>query len=137
MRDVSVTDYYAVLGASPNDSVDAIKERYRKSAKQYHPDLHPGDKTAAERFKQIAEAWDTLGDADKRAKYDAARNRNISKSAGKTGREKAPVGDVDISTLMQQFDAFFGNAASADTKKQNVNPLDATDLFEKFMGYKK
>lgn len=132
-----MTDYYAVLGVSPGDSVDAIKERYRKLAKQHHPDLHPGDKAAAERFKQIAEAWDTLGDAGKRAKYDADRNKNTSKSAGKTSKEKAPVGDVDFSNLMERFDTFFGKSVNSDTKKQNVNPLDATDLFEKFMGYKK
>jgi molecular chaperone DnaJ len=132
-----VTDYYAVLGVSPGDSVAVIKERYRKSAKQYHPDLHPGDKAAAERFTQIAEAWEILGDAGRRAKYDAERRKNASNSAGKAGREKASATDVDFADLMGRFDAFFGKATDSAAKKQNVNPLDATDLFEKFMGYKK
>ncbi len=63
-------DYYEVLGVSKNATADEIKKAYRKKAIQYHPDRNPGDKDAEEKFKEAAEAYDVLSDADKRAKYD-------------------------------------------------------------------
>lgn len=63
-------DYYEVLGVSKGASADEIKKAYRKMAIKYHPDKNPGDKEAEEKFKEAAEAYDVLSDADKRAKYD-------------------------------------------------------------------
>ena len=64
------TDYYKVLGVDKKASQDDIKKAYRKLARQHHPDLHPGDKAAEEKFKRISEAHDVLSDADKRKAYD-------------------------------------------------------------------
>ena len=66
---------YQVLGVSQTADEDTIKKAYRKAAKECHPDTHPGDKRAEERFKEIAEAWETLGDEEKRKKYDAEIQR--------------------------------------------------------------
>ncbi|MBD5296040.1 MAG: molecular chaperone DnaJ [Bacteroides sp.] len=63
-------DYYEVLGVSKDASADEIKKAYRKMAVKYHPDRNPDDKEAEEKFKEAAEAYDVLSDADKRAKYD-------------------------------------------------------------------
>ena len=66
----SKKNYYEILGVSKTASADEIKAAYRKLAKQYHPDLHPGDAAAAEKFKEINEANETLSDAQKRKQYD-------------------------------------------------------------------
>lgn len=63
-------NYYEVLGVDKKASADQIKSAYRKLAKQYHPDLHPGDAAAAEKFKEINEANEVLSDSQKRAAYD-------------------------------------------------------------------
>ncbi len=66
-------DYYETLGVSKDASADDIKKAYRTLVKQYHPDLHPGDKTAAEKFKEINEANEVLSDDKKRKQYDFER----------------------------------------------------------------
>ena len=63
-------DYYKILGVDKNASTDEIKKAYRKLAKKYHPDLNQGNKEAQEKFKDINEAYEVLGDENKRKKYD-------------------------------------------------------------------
>lgn len=72
-KDFVEKDYYKVLGV-PKDATEAeIKKAYRKLAREFHPDANKGDASAEERFKEISEANDILGDAKKRKEYDEAR----------------------------------------------------------------
>ncbi len=97
-------DYYEVLGINKGASEDEIKKAYRKSAKQYHPDLHPGDKVAEEKFKEINEAYEVLSDAEKRARYDQFGHAGVDPNFG--GGGGSPFGqDMDIGDI---FNSFFG-----------------------------
>lgn len=63
-------DYYSILGIDKNATQDDVKKAYRKLAKKYHPDANPNDKKAEDKFKEVNEAYEVLGDAGKRKKYD-------------------------------------------------------------------
>src|SRR6476619_4472838 len=67
-------DFYKVLGVAKDAEPAAIKKAYRKLARENHPDSKPGDRAAEDRFKQVAEAYDVVGDAEKRKAYDQVRS---------------------------------------------------------------
>jgi molecular chaperone DnaJ len=71
--DWATKDFYKVLGVGKDASADEIKKAYRKLARAHHPDSKPGDKSAEDRFKQVAEAYDVVGDPEKRKQYDELR----------------------------------------------------------------
>jgi molecular chaperone DnaJ len=79
---VSKRDYYDILGVSRSAGEVDIKSAYRKLAMKYHPDRNPGDKAAEEKFKEAAEAYAVLADAEKRAMYDRFGHAGVSSAAG-------------------------------------------------------
>src|SRR6516164_7652967 len=78
-------DPYAVLGVKPEATQEEIRKAYRGLAKKLHPDLNPGDRQAEEKFKQISAAYDIVGDAEKRARFD----RGEIDAAGNNGHASA------------------------------------------------
>src|SRR5687768_8044438 len=85
---MATKDYYAVLGVSSSASQDEIKKQYRKLAKKNHPDANQNDPKAAERFKEISEAHNVLGDPEKRKQYDDMRRLGAFSGFGGSGRSQ-------------------------------------------------
>ena len=83
-------DYYAVLGVSPTAEQTEIKKQYRRLAKQYHPDANKNDPKAADRFKEISEAYNVVGDAEKRKQYDEMRRLGAFGGFGAPGGAGGP-----------------------------------------------
>jgi molecular chaperone DnaJ len=104
-------DYYEVLGVSKNATKDEIKKVYRKLAIQYHPDKNPGNKEAEEKFKEATEAYEILGDDQKKAAYD---------QFGFAGVEGMSRGPQDFSGAFRGFEDIFGS--------------DLSSIFETFFG---
>ena len=75
-------DYYEVLGVSREAGAEEVKSAYRKLALKHHPDKNPGDKAAEEKFKEAAEAYEVLSDADKRAAYDRHGHAGVGGNVG-------------------------------------------------------
>ena len=101
-------NYYEILGVDKKASADEIKAAYRKLAKQYHPDLHPGDKVAAEKFKEINEANETLSDAQKRAAYDYELEHPGMGGFGGAGGGFSGFGEGGFGGFEDIFSSFFG-----------------------------
>jgi molecular chaperone DnaJ len=99
---------YEILGVSPNSTDDEIKEAYRKLAKKYHPDLHPGDKEAEAKFKEAAEAYEVLSNPDKRARYDQFGHAGMSGAAGNGGPFGGFSGGMSMDDIFSMFGDIFG-----------------------------
>ena len=99
---MSKRDYYEVLMVSKTATADEIKKSYRKVAMQFHPDRNPGDKTAEEKFKEAAEAYEILSDKDKRAQYDRFGHAGVGGAGGFGG------GNMNVDDIFSQFGDIFG-----------------------------
>ena len=107
MEAMAKRDYYEVLGVERTAGEKEIKSAYRKLAQKYHPDRNPGDKEAEENFKEAAEAYAVLSDADKRARYDRFGHQGVS-GAGAGGFD--PTIFADFSDILGDFFGLGGGA---------------------------
>src|SRR4051812_2039969 len=132
-------DYYAELGVDKKASQTDIKKAYRKLARANHPDSNPGDTAKHDRFKSVAEAYDVVGDPDKRKKYDEMRSLYGSGAfrggfgSGNPGGN--PGGGFDLNDLLREragggsggFGDMFGDLFGSRTR-QRVRPQKGADV---------
>ena len=97
-------DYYEVLGVSKSADAAELKKAYRKLAVQFHPDRNPDDKTAEDKFKEAAEAYEVLSDPDKKAKYDRYGHAGVDGQGGFSG------GGMTMDDIFSQFGDVFGDS---------------------------
>ena len=101
-------DFYEILGVDKGADDNTIKKAYRKIAMKYHPDRNPDDKAAEEKFKEAAEAYEVLSDADKRARYDRFGHAGVDGQAGGFGGR----GGMTMEDIFSQFGDIFGDSGS-------------------------
>ncbi|WP_026966390.1 molecular chaperone DnaJ [Algoriphagus terrigena] len=95
-------DYYEILGVSKSASAEEIKKAYRKMAIQYHPDKNPDNPEAEDKFKEAAEAYEVLSNADKKARYDQFGHQGLGGNGGYSG------GGMNMEDIFSQFGDIFG-----------------------------
>lgn len=117
-------DYYEVLGVNKESSADEIKKAYRKLAKQYHPDMNPGNSEAEIKFKEVNEAYDVLSDSDKKAKYDAYGHAAFDPAAGGAGGGFGGFGGFGDFDFGDIFSSFFGGSGSSSRRNAPVRGDD-------------
>ena len=120
-------DYYEVLGVAKNASDSDIKSAFRKQAKTCHPDLHPGDKEAEEKFKELNEAYEVLSDSEKRAKYDQYGFAAFDQTAGAGGGDPFSGAGFDFGDIFGSMFNGFGGGGFGRSSNPNA-PVDGNDL---------
>jgi molecular chaperone DnaJ len=100
-------DFYEILGVSKSANADEIKKAYRKVAMQFHPDRNPGNKEAEEKFKEAAEAYEVLSDADKKSQYDRYGHAGVSGNG--RGGFGGQGGNMNMDDIFSQFGDIFGD----------------------------
>jgi molecular chaperone DnaJ len=117
-------DYYEILGVSRNATKEEIKKAYRKLAMQYHPDRNPGDKSAEDKFKEAAEAYEILSNDDKKYNYDRFGHEGVRGSTFGT-EGFSSVNDIfshfsDIFGASSIFDEFFGGSQRTRSRRRGT-----------------
>ncbi|HMM31439.1 MAG TPA: DnaJ domain-containing protein, partial [Clostridia bacterium] len=121
-------DYYETLGVNRDATADEIKAAFRKAALKYHPDHHPGDKEAEEKFKEVNEAYEVLSNKEKRDKYDQFGHAAFDPSAG-GGAGGAYYGGAGFGDFADIIDSMFGGFGGFGRGAQARNgPIAGNDL---------
>lgn len=115
-------DYYDILGVSRSASETEIKKAYRQMAIKYHPDKNPGNKEAEEKFKEAAEAYEVLSNAEKKARYDRYGHQGMGGASGGGGMNMDDIFSNfgDIFGEGSPFEGFFGGGRSGGGRRQKV-----------------
>lgn len=115
-------DYYEVLGLQKGASEEEIKKAFKSMARKYHPDLHPGDKEAEAKFKEVNEAYGVLSDSEKRARYDQFGHAGVDPNFGGAGGADGFGGFGDVGDIFESiFGGFGGFGGGGRSAASNAN----------------
>lgn len=115
-------DYYEVLGLQKGASEEEIKKAFKSMARKYHPDLHPGDKEAEAKFKEVNEAYGVLSDSEKRARYDQFGHAGVDPNFGGAGGADGFGGFGDMGDIFESiFGGFGGFGGGGRSAASNAN----------------
>src|SRR5262252_1520998 len=124
-------DFYVILGVERGASLADVKRAYKRLARKYHPDINPGDRQAAAQFRQIAEAYETLSDAQRRQQYDRTGSRGETEGGPSFGFDGF---DFTISVHGDEAptfgDLFADVLHQRDTRRANGEPERGIDLHQ-------
>jgi molecular chaperone DnaJ len=121
-------DYYKALGVKKDASQDEIKKAYRKLARRYHPDRNPDDASSESRFKEISEAYDVLGDPDKRKDYDRGQGSFAMPGGGPGGFDPSAFGGGFSDILSNLFGGGGGAGTGRGGRGGRPRPTPGRDL---------
>lgn len=111
-------DYYEVLGVNKGASDADIKKAYRREAKKFHPDLHPGDKECESKFKEVNEAYEVLSDGDKKSRYDQFGHAGVDPNFGGGAGGGNPFGGFDFGDIFGDiFGGGFGGFGGGSNRR--------------------
>ncbi len=148
-KDNKMLNYYKILGVTSQATEKEIKAAYRKLAKKYHPDVIKDDPEGNKKMYEIQEAYEVLGDEEKRKRYDLGFSENresTRKEQGKNSHNFSNNGNERPAPDLSQFERFFGfqpgkgmetYGETYKNSKKTTGPVNPDDLFSSFFGVKK
>lgn len=130
-------DYYKILGVLKTASTDEIKKAYRKLAREYHPDKTGGDEKKNRVFLDVNEAYEILGNEEKRKIYDEKKSDNSSNNKTQKQSESGFTPNFDMNDFEKRFEHFFGFSKDGEKTQSNNSKLNTDAMFNSFFNMKK
>lgn len=130
-------DYYKILGVTREASGEEIKKAFRKLAREYHPDKNGGDEKKGQLFREINEAYETLGNEEKRKSYDLPKKGTSHSNNASRNKESGFTSNFDMNDFEKRFESFFGFSKNGEKLQKQGTKINTDAMFNSFFNVKK